>query len=41
MSVETMQDLFVNELIPVRADLESVFLELTAGEGLKPVGATR
>jgi ABC-2 type transport system ATP-binding protein len=28
-------DLFVNELIPVRADLESVFLELTADEGLE------
>ena len=27
-------DLFVNELVPVRADLESVFLELTADEGL-------
>jgi hypothetical protein len=25
----------------VRADLESVFLELTAGEGLEPVGALR
>jgi ABC-2 type transport system ATP-binding protein len=34
-------DLFVNELIPVRADLESVFLELTAGEGLETVGALR
>jgi len=34
-------DLFVNELIPVRADLESVFLELTAGEGLETVGAAR
>jgi ABC-type multidrug transport system ATPase subunit len=34
-------DLFVNELVPVRADLESVFLELTADEGLKTVGATR
>jgi ABC-2 type transport system ATP-binding protein len=34
-------DLFVNELIPVRADLESVFLELTAGEGLENVGAVR
>jgi len=33
--------LFVNELIPVRADLESVFLELTAGEGLETVGALR
>ncbi len=32
-------DLFVNELTPVRADLESVFLELTAGEGLETVGA--
>ncbi|MFC0623579.1 ABC transporter ATP-binding protein [Kribbella deserti] len=28
------QGLFVSELVPVRADLESVFLELTAGEGL-------
>ena len=27
-------DLWVNELVPVRADLESVFLELTALEGL-------
>jgi len=27
-------DLWVNELVPVRADLESVFLELTADEGL-------
>ena len=27
-------DLWVNELVPVRADLESVFLELTANEGL-------
>lgn len=26
-------DLFVNELIPFHADLESIFLELTAGEG--------
>ncbi|MFF1816991.1 ABC transporter ATP-binding protein [Kribbella sp. NPDC058245] len=26
--------LYVNELVPIRADLESVFLELTAGEGL-------
>ena len=34
-------DLFVNELIPVRADLESVFLELTADEGLQTVGALR
>jgi ABC-type multidrug transport system ATPase subunit len=33
--------LFVNELIPVRADLESVFLELTADEGLETVGAVR
>jgi ABC-type multidrug transport system ATPase subunit len=30
-------DLFVNELTPVRADLESVFLELTADEGLETV----
>jgi len=28
------QQLYVNELVPIRADLESVFLELTAGEGL-------
>jgi ABC-type multidrug transport system ATPase subunit len=34
-------DLFVNELTPVRADLESVFLELTAEEGLETVGAAR
>jgi ABC-type multidrug transport system ATPase subunit len=34
-------DLFVNELTPVRADLESVFLELTADEGLETVGAAR
>ncbi|HZW44350.1 MAG TPA: ATP-binding cassette domain-containing protein [Dermatophilaceae bacterium] len=34
-------DLFVNELVPVRADLESVFLELTADEGLETVGAAR
>lgn len=34
-------DLFVNELTPVRADLESVFLELTANEGLETVGASR
>jgi ABC-type multidrug transport system ATPase subunit len=34
-------DLFVNEMVPVRADLESVFLELTAGEGLETVGALR
>ena len=34
-------DLFVNELIPVRADLESVFLELTANEGFETVGAAR
>jgi ABC-2 type transport system ATP-binding protein len=33
--------LFVNELTPVRADLESVFLELTADEGLETVGAVR
>ncbi|MEU4603720.1 ATP-binding cassette domain-containing protein [Kribbella sp. NPDC023972] len=29
------QELYVSELVPVRADLESVFLELTAGEGLR------
>jgi len=34
-------DLFVNELVPVRADLESVFLELTADEGLETVGADK
>ena len=34
-------DLFVNELTPVRADLESVFLELTAEEGLETAGAAR
>jgi ABC-type multidrug transport system ATPase subunit len=33
--------LFVNELAPVRADLESVFLELTADEGLETSGAAR
>jgi len=35
------QELYVSELIPVRADLESVFLELTTGEGLDQIGATR
>lgn len=34
-------NLFVNELTPVRADLESVFLELTADEGLETRGAAR
>ncbi len=36
-------DLWVNELIPVRADLESVFLELTADQGLSQgdTGLTR
>jgi len=34
-------NLFVNELTPVRADLESVFLELTADEGLETTGAAR
>ena len=34
-------DLFVNELTPVRADLESVFLQLTAGEGLETPGGAR
>ena len=34
-------DLFVNELTPVRADLESVFLELTADEGLTTAGVAR
>jgi ABC-type multidrug transport system ATPase subunit len=33
--------LFVNELAPVRADLESVFLELTADEGLETSGDAR
>ena len=34
------QGLYVHELMPLRRDLESVFLELTAGEGLgeRPVG---
>jgi ABC-2 type transport system ATP-binding protein len=36
--VLAQHDLYVSELIPVRADLESVFLELTADEHL---GATR
>ena len=36
--VLAQQDLYVHELIPVRADLESVFLELTAEEHL---GATQ
>jgi ABC-2 type transport system ATP-binding protein len=35
------QGMFVNELTPVRADLESVFLELTTDEGLETAGATR
>ncbi|MDX6239363.1 MAG: type transport system ATP-binding protein [Kribbellaceae bacterium] len=35
------EELYVSELIPVRADLESVFLELTSGEGLDQTGATR
>jgi len=34
-------DLFVNELTPVRADLESVFLALTADEGLETAGVAR
>ena len=34
-------DLFVNELTPVRADLESVFLQLTADEGLERAGGAR
>ena len=34
-------DLFVSELTPVRADLESVFLQLTAGEGLETPGGAR
>jgi ABC-type multidrug transport system ATPase subunit len=34
-------DLFVNELTPVRADLESVFLELTAEEGLETAAVVR
>jgi ABC-2 type transport system ATP-binding protein len=32
--------LYLNELIPVRADLESVFLELTDDEGLETVAVT-
>ena len=28
-------DLYVNELVPVRADLESVFLQLTGPESLE------
>jgi ABC-2 type transport system ATP-binding protein len=35
------EELYVSELIPVRADLESVFLELTTGEGLDQTGVTR
>jgi ABC-type multidrug transport system ATPase subunit len=35
------EELYVSELIPVRADLESVFLELTTGEGLDQTGETR
>jgi ABC-type multidrug transport system ATPase subunit len=35
------RELYVSELVPVRADLESVFLELTKGEGLDQLGATR
>jgi ABC-type multidrug transport system ATPase subunit len=34
-------DLFVNELTPVRADLESVFLQLTTDEGLESAGGVR
>lgn len=34
-------NLFVNELTPVRADLESVFLQLTADEGLESAGGTK
>jgi len=34
-------DLFVSELTPVRADLESVFLELTSDERLAPAGVAR
>lgn len=34
-------NLFVNELTPVRADLESVFLQLTANEGLNSSGGLR
>ena len=34
-------ELYVSELAPVHADLESVFLELTKGEGLDPAGETR
>jgi len=36
-----VHDLFVSELTPVRADLESVFLELTADEGLERAGVAR
>jgi ABC-type multidrug transport system ATPase subunit len=35
------EELYVSELIPVRADLESVFLELTTDEGLDQTGVTR
>lgn len=34
-------NLFVNELTPVRADLESVFLQLTADEGLESTGGAK
>jgi ABC-type multidrug transport system ATPase subunit len=33
--------IYVNQLVTVRADLESVFLQLTAGEDLRAVGAPR
>ena len=36
-----VHDLFVSELTPVRADLESVFLELTADEGLERAEVVR
>ena len=34
-------ELFVNELIPVRADLESVFLQLTSDQGLESSGGAK
>ena len=33
-------DLFVRELVPVRADLESVFLQLTADDAVEPDSRT-
>ncbi|MPV38543.1 ABC transporter ATP-binding protein, partial [Georgenia subflava] len=35
------RELYVHELAPVRADLESVFLDLTSGEGLGEASAPR